>query len=258
MITFGFETFPAGLGEPLNIIISGNSDDGVLIDQSTNGGLKNYFNSFKYSTECLGQHIGSHQMADLGDGNGGRNETAVIRYDFGNAILGTCQETFNGGSHFRYWIQNGETANTSAVFIAASIELPASDDHDIIFNGYNLGRDWLVGNITNNFVNTSAVSNTTSFSGDTSFGGFNYTTDIKYVSGILNKTSDGINHFLSVGGGPNNITAIDGFIAILTVKITGQPPKSSSSTSLRLDTITKLMSSTLVLFSLLAFVLEAF
>lgn len=32
-----------GLGEPLNAIISGNSDKDVLVDQATDGGLRNYF-----------------------------------------------------------------------------------------------------------------------------------------------------------------------------------------------------------------------
>ena len=63
-------------------------------------------------------------MADLGDGNGARtslssfktpikrerltgNETAVIRYDYNDPSLGTCQESVQGGNHFRYWVQNG-------------------------------------------------------------------------------------------------------------------------------------------------------
>ena len=36
-------TFPPGLGEPLNVIITGNSDPDVLKDQETDGGLRNYF-----------------------------------------------------------------------------------------------------------------------------------------------------------------------------------------------------------------------
>lgn len=36
-------TFPAGLGEPLNVIISANSDAEVLKDQEDDGGLRNYF-----------------------------------------------------------------------------------------------------------------------------------------------------------------------------------------------------------------------
>ena len=36
-------TFPPGQGEPLNVIISGNSDARALVDEQTNGGLINYF-----------------------------------------------------------------------------------------------------------------------------------------------------------------------------------------------------------------------
>lgn len=37
------DTFPPGQGEPLNVIISGNSDPRVLVDSEDNGGLLNYF-----------------------------------------------------------------------------------------------------------------------------------------------------------------------------------------------------------------------
>ena len=40
------------------------------------------------------------------------NESAVIRWDYGDAVLGTCKESIEGGNHFRYWIQNGDKANT--------------------------------------------------------------------------------------------------------------------------------------------------
>jgi hypothetical protein len=46
------------------------------------------------------------------------NETAVMRWNYGDPQLGTCKETFNGGNHFRYWIQNGPKQNTGAVFLA--------------------------------------------------------------------------------------------------------------------------------------------
>ncbi len=36
-------TYPDGQGEPVNAIISGNSDSEVLVDQETDGGLRNYF-----------------------------------------------------------------------------------------------------------------------------------------------------------------------------------------------------------------------
>ncbi|PSS06576.1 hypothetical protein PHLCEN_2v3634 [Hermanssonia centrifuga] len=104
-------TFPAGLGEPLNVIMSANSDSDVLKDQETDGGLRNYFLSLGYSSECLGQHLGDDQGANLGDGNGYLNETAVIRWDYGDAQLGSCKETIEGGAHFRYWVQDGSKAD---------------------------------------------------------------------------------------------------------------------------------------------------
>jgi hypothetical protein len=82
------------LGEPLNAIISGNSDDEVLVDAEVNGGLWNYFlcvslpralpfpetvidplfsvltRSLGFSGECLGQIGPGQQGANLGDGAG--------------------------------------------------------------------------------------------------------------------------------------------------------------------------------------------
>ncbi|KAG9074847.1 hypothetical protein FS749_013536 [Ceratobasidium sp. UAMH 11750] len=144
LLTSGFLTFPAGLGEPLNVILSAKSDPAVLVDQEDKGGLRNYFLSMDFSGECLGQHLGSDQQANLGDGKGAVNETAVMRYNFKDAYVGTCRETVEGGNHFRYWIQK----STGAVFMAASVELPIEQGHDIVRNGYNLGRDWIVGNLT--------------------------------------------------------------------------------------------------------------
>lgn len=84
--------------------------------------------SFGFAGECLGQHAGDHQGANLGDGRGYRtcssvdagnhpsnlvvdNETAVIRWNYGDPQLGTCKETIQGGNHFRYWVQDGPSAN---------------------------------------------------------------------------------------------------------------------------------------------------
>lgn len=39
------------------------------------------------------------------------NETAVIRWNYGDPQLGSCKETIEGGSHFRYWVQDGKEAN---------------------------------------------------------------------------------------------------------------------------------------------------
>ncbi|KAI0685621.1 hypothetical protein BC835DRAFT_1455583 [Cytidiella melzeri] len=224
-------TFPAGLGEPLNIIISGNSDADVLKDQDTDGGLRNYFWSFGYASECLGQHLGDDQSADLGDGLGYRNETAVIRWDYGDFEFGSCKETIEGGPHFRYWTQDGSSADSGAIFMAASYELPANLGHDIVPNGYNFGRDWLIGNVTNqsSIIPSANLTAGAQYSGSTSFNNYTYQTDVQYVSGLLSATSDGINHYLtvSVDGAP----AIDGLVAIMQVKITARPASASYVTS---------------------------
>lgn len=221
------ETFPPGQQEPINIIISGNSDEAVLALQQTDGGLLNYFLSLSFSGECLGFHDGDSQQANLGDGKGLLNQTAVMRYDYGDPAVGTCTETVQGGNHFRYWVQNGDGANSSAIFMATSYEKPEAEDHDIIINGYNLGRDYIVGNITGSGIPTLTLSNTSTFSGSTSYGNYTYQTSVTYTSGLLQNTSVGINHNLTVGvEGVTN--AVDGLVAVLNVSISARPANSSS------------------------------
>ncbi|KAH9947434.1 hypothetical protein B0H21DRAFT_738713 [Amylocystis lapponica] len=223
-------------GEPLNAVISAYSDGQVLLNQQVNGGILNYFLSFGFGTECLGQHEGNPQTANLGDGDGYLNQTAEIRWDYGNAEVGTCEETIEGGSHFRYWYQNGSAAESGAVFMAVSYETPLSEYHDIVFNGYNLGRDWLVGNVTaqSSLINTTTVNNASTYAGTTTYGGYTYHTTVTYASGYLENSSIGINHNGSVG---NSITnAVDGLVAVLEVKMTGAPP-SSSATRIALSTL---------------------
>ena len=95
------------------------------------------------STECLGIHLGAPQSANLGDGNGPVNQTVELRYDFGDAELGTCLESLVGGNHLRFvfieikshlknkrkadstvtgssrmFRQNGTEANSGALFLA--------------------------------------------------------------------------------------------------------------------------------------------
>ncbi|KAF9449127.1 hypothetical protein P691DRAFT_584933 [Macrolepiota fuliginosa MF-IS2] len=219
-------TYPAGQGEPLNAIITGRSDARVLVDAEVNGGLRNYFLSFGFSGECLGQHSGSDQAANLGDGNGYKNETSVIRWNYGDPELGSCKETIQGGNHFRYWVQDGPQRNTGAVFLAASYEKPIAQQHDIIPNGYNLGRDWLIGNITGSSVPTANLTNTTTYTGSTSWAGYTYQTDISYVSGLLADTNDGINHNITVG--LDGVNSVDGLVAVLDIRITASPPSSSA------------------------------
>ena len=163
-----------------------------------------------------------------------------MRWDYGDVQTGTCKESVDGGNHFRYWVQNGTDENSGAYFLAASYEKSAKENHDIVVNGYNIARcvpspyitpttnhvltltpplsDQIVGNITGSAIDTSSLSDGATYSGSTSYNGYTYQTDVQYKSGLLNATSDGINHYQSVpeDGQP----AIDGLVAVLTVKIT--------------------------------------
>ncbi|KAJ7643692.1 hypothetical protein FB45DRAFT_895772 [Roridomyces roridus] len=235
MLTEAPNTGDPPLGEPLNIIVAGTSDSAVLVDSQQNGGFRNYMLSIGFSAECLGQHEGAPQTANLGDGNGYQNETNELRWDYGDPQIGTCKETIQGGNHFRYWVQNGASGNSSAIFMATSYELPIAQAHNIISNGYNLGRDWLVGNITGNFVNTSAVTNQTTFSGTTSFGNYTYQTAIAYVGGLLQDNGNGVNHASDVG--VNGGSPLDGLVAVLEVKITSRPPSSPSRAGSRFSSL---------------------
>ncbi|KAG6853086.1 hypothetical protein C0991_006980 [Blastosporella zonata] len=118
-----------------------------------------------------------------------------------------------------------DTANSGAIFMAVSYEQPLAEQHDIIPNGYNLGRDWLIGNITQSSIPTLELTNTSTYSGSTSANGYTYQSDIIYVSGLLANTSYGINHNLTVA--VDGVNAVDGLVAVLTVKITEKPTTSS-------------------------------
>ncbi|KAN0080371.1 hypothetical protein V8E55_009937 [Tylopilus felleus] len=178
-----------GYGEPLNVIISGLSSADVL----TNDGIVNYARAIGFSTECFGIHLGNPQSANLGDGNGWVNQTIELREDYGNADVGTCLESAIGGNHFRVYRQNGPTADSGALFLAVSKEEPATDNHDIVPDGYDIGRDELV---------AGAV-------GQTSYSGVTYSTTAQNITGLLGAGSAGVNHGIS----------LDGIVTLLTVTI---------------------------------------
>jgi len=179
-----------GYGEPLNVIISGLSSLSVLTDD----GFLNYAKAIGFSTECFGFHIGDPQSANLGDGNGWVNQTIEIRQDYGDSLVGTCIESLIGGNHFRVYRQNGPQADSGALFLAVSSEEPVTENHNIIPNGYDIGRDALV---------ATAI-------GKTSFGGVNYKTVAENVTGLLAPGSQGVNHGISQ----------DGITTILTLTVT--------------------------------------
>ncbi|EIN11369.1 hypothetical protein PUNSTDRAFT_63001 [Punctularia strigosozonata HHB-11173 SS5] len=178
-----------GVGEPLNVIISGLSSSAVLTDD----GILNFARAIGFSTECLGIHLGNPQQANLGDGNGALNQTAELREDFGDPILGTCEESLTGGNHFRYWRQNGPSANSGALFLAVSQEENVTEDHTIVPDGYNIGRS----------VNLDSLSMIF-------FSGVTYSTTAQNITDLLAPGSAGVNHGISQ----------DGIVTLLTVTIT--------------------------------------
>ncbi|KAJ7497741.1 hypothetical protein FB451DRAFT_242150 [Mycena latifolia] len=182
----------AGLGEPLNVVISAQSSPEVL----TLPGFLQYAQTIGFNVECLGLHLGNPQSANLGDGRGDVNETEVLRESFGIPGVGTCLESLTGGNHFRVFPQAG----TGALFLAVSKEEDVEESHDIIPDGYNIGRDLLV---------AGAVGTKTGFDAS-KFKWTTYSTVAANVTGLIAPGSDGVNHGI----------AQDGVIKVLTVTIT--------------------------------------
>lgn len=178
-----------GLGEPLNVIVSGLSSPDVL----TEDGAINFARAIGFSEECFDIHLGNPQSANLGDGNGWLNQTIEMRQDYGSSSIGTCLESLIGGNHFRLWTQNGPDADSGALFFAVSKEEPATQGHDIVADGYDIGR--------NNLVD-SAI-------GTTSYGDYTYSTVAQNITGLMAAGSDGVNHGI----------AVDGIVTLLTVTI---------------------------------------
>ncbi|EIW81207.1 hypothetical protein CONPUDRAFT_82232 [Coniophora puteana RWD-64-598 SS2] len=173
-------------GEPLNVIISNESDPYIL----TEPGFRAYYKSIGFSEECLGLHIGHIHDADLGDGEGRKGEHILARqYYFPR--WGTCWESIAGGNHFRAWKQNGTDADTGAWFLAVSKEENSSKNHMIVPDGYNIGRDLLVENAA----------------GVTHWNGMWWQVDVEWREGLLAPGHKGVNHKI----------AQDGRVAILTV-----------------------------------------
>jgi len=95
-------------------------------------------------------------------------------------------------------------------------------NHDIISDGYNLGRDYIVGNITgvNPPPSHTWPTNTTAYTGQTFFEGWVYDVDVKYVA-LASNSSDSVNHKTTVA--VNGRGATDGLVAVLTVNIHTAP-----------------------------------
>lgn len=86
--------------------------------------------------------------------------------------------------------------------------------------------DLLIGNATaqDQQIDTATVTNASTYSGDRSNGGYTYHTNVQYVSGLLDNSSIGINHNITVGA--DGVNAVDGLVAVLGVTITQRPDSS--------------------------------
>ncbi|KAF7322669.1 hypothetical protein HMN09_00045600 [Mycena chlorophos] len=191
--------------EPLNMIISGLSTPEALTDQ----GILNFGNALGYDVSCLGLVLGTPARRAAAVDTSNRPQEArkppiwVTETDGStrrscSAKTTACRSALASrpssvvtttGTVFR---QNGTGADSGALFLAASKEDPIAESHDIVSNGYNLGRDEIVAAAT---------------AGTVSFNGVDYTTTVEYVTGLLQPGSAGINHNIS----------IDGQVAVLTI-----------------------------------------
>ncbi|GAA5989414.1 hypothetical protein JCM5350_000695 [Sporobolomyces pararoseus] len=196
-LTLARNTYPEGLGEPINVVVSADSDPLLMTDT----GFFDWSFSINFSGECLGQSDGAKQAANLGGGRGFLNQTILLRENFGDTVLGTCKETIDGGQHYRVWRQNGSLADSGAWFLAASSEGDLASQHMILPNGYDTGRDAVVERATIEGGTKSPLTNRT------------FVTTVANASGPAyfgNVSIDEINHGV----------ATDGIVAILTVKVT--------------------------------------
>ncbi|KAI0655373.1 hypothetical protein C8Q70DRAFT_426814 [Cubamyces menziesii] len=174
------------VGEPLNIIISALSDPFIL----TESGLHTYVKSIGFSEECLGLHYGHIHEADLGDGLGRKPEQFLGRQHY-FPIAGTCWESVRGGHHFRAWKQNGTDADSGAWFLGASEEMDSRNNHMIVDDGYNRGRDYIVSRVTQ----------------ITHWKGMWWKGEVEWREGLLERGARGVNHGIEQ----------DGRVAILTI-----------------------------------------
>ncbi len=90
---------------------------------------------------------------------------------------------------------HGCTANLPWDY-SVSWEKDLASGHDIHKNGYNIGRDWLVGNLTSagSKITTMNLTNTSTYSGESLYGNYTYKTNVQYVSGLMANTSGESRH----------------------------------------------------------------
>lgn len=140
--------------------------------------------SVNLSDQCLGgggpSIQGTQHGSEIDRDSYNVTQIGMLRWNFGDPWLGSCRQTFEGGLHFRYWRQ----AASGALFLEASEEMDLARNHDIVRNGYNLGRDHLVGNLTQTNIKPRSVTAQTVLNGTTSFRNYTYETRVHYVDGL--------------------------------------------------------------------------
>nr|XP_018266460.1 uncharacterized protein I303_00435 [Kwoniella dejecticola CBS 10117]OBR88618.1 hypothetical protein I303_00435 [Kwoniella dejecticola CBS 10117] len=212
MLTYTLNTFPPNLGEPLNVIISNQSDPRVLAETMWEGGLYTYLEAGAFGGQCLGLHMGNKQQANLGDGNKNQTQKALLRYQyFHNHFLGTCLETLYGGNHIRVFKQE----TSGAYFLSASTELDSKRYHQLGINAYDAGRDLFVGNATNIAIK-GYLDSDASFIG----GSQQERLEIQNHSELHRGSSASKQDVQPVGG-----EISDGLVAVLTVQVIQEDPK---------------------------------
>mgnify|MGYP000704625912 CR=1 FL=1 len=86
--------FPGNTGgEPLNIVISGASSPEI----TTLAGFTLWSNALDFGKECFGLHSGAAMQANLGDGQGLRDQQGLYRDLYGeDPDIGACGESLVG------------------------------------------------------------------------------------------------------------------------------------------------------------------
>lgn len=86
-----------------------------------------------------------------------------------------------------------------AIFLAVSEEHDLTRKHDIVLDGYNLGRDYLIGNLTGQSIQTkmdsekggrvTAITDRVEYQAKKTFEGIRYETSVRYHTGLARNTS---------------------------------------------------------------------
>nr|VWO99441.1 Phosphate:H symporter (Phosphate:H symporter, variant) [Ganoderma boninense] len=150
------------LGEPLNIIISSESDPDIL----TESGMQTYIKSIGFSRECLGLHYGHIHDADLGDGprtQAGAVPWAPALLPYHRHLLGI----------YPRWTS-----------LPASQEMDSSKNHMIVDDGYNRGRNYIVERAT----------------AGSHWRGTWWKAEVQWQDGLLESGNRGVNHGIEQDG----------------------------------------------------------